>query len=432
MPPITLHHDGSALSSRLRLDGGKHGFAHIVACAALADHLSLRDVPDHVDARAVRAALERAFVDVRHDASDGTLVAERPRSAEEIVLSSDVTSRSRSLFGLIPALLKRAPRVVLESPPAGCAIGSRPSEWYLRTLEAFGARTHVTEDTTVITMDEPRAARVAFPYPTMTGSVIAIAMAASIQGRSRIENVSSEPSVDDEIGCARALGAEVERDATGVWITGAAEFPSVQAQVPPDRIHAVTYLMGALLANVELTVEGAGPLRVPQLVRFFRAVGADFTDEESSITVRPGSEPCSLRPVDLAAGSEPLFSSDWGAFAALLLAVRSIGTSVIQDDVFVRRFQFAEHLRVLGLDAIHPQLVRGPRDAVRATVRGSCPASFRGGPVPACPDIRGSAALLLAGLVSDEPVTLDDDFQISRGHTDIRRDLRTIGFALVA
>lgn len=49
------------------------------------------------------------------------------------------------------------------------------------------------------------------------------------------------------------------------------------------------------------------------------------------------------------AGSEPLYSSDWVPFAALLLSLRSDGVSEIIDDVFIDRLQFLDVLAPRGL-----------------------------------------------------------------------------------
>ena len=75
MGEVVIQHDGRPLTGSVHLDGGKHAFAHSLGAAALADHVVVRDVPDHVDASALRAALALAFTDVDHDRDRRVLTA---------------------------------------------------------------------------------------------------------------------------------------------------------------------------------------------------------------------------------------------------------------------------------------------------------------------------------------------------------------------
>lgn len=425
MARILIEHDGQPLTGAVHVDGGKHAFAHSLACAALADCGRLTGVPDHVDARALRAALALGFNRVEYAGERRVLTFAEPVRVPRITLTSALASRSRSLYCLLPALLLRADEVVIEAAPSGCQIGDRPTDWYLKALAAFGVRARGDGRTSVLSWPVRRAAEVTFGYPTMTGTAIALAAAAVAPGRSAVWNASVEPSIAEQLACLRSMGGRVDGDLPAVRVAGG-RYPAVDWAVAPDRIHAVTYLTAGLLTRGTVTVTGSAPLRIPRFVEFLRQAGVRVDDSGAAVTAGfPAAG--ALRPVSVESGSEPLFSSDWVTFAALLLATRGGGRSTISDDVFPGRFQYVDNLKPHGLTGVlpHPVKRRG-RAAVYVEIKPS-PAPLRSGDFGRCADIRGSAALVLAGLVADGPCTVADDFHLRRGYTDLPGDLTALG-----
>ncbi|MFF7725838.1 hypothetical protein [Streptomyces sp. NPDC008001] len=427
MSDLLIQHDGTPLSGKIRLDGAKHAFAHALACAALADEGVLDDVPDHVDARALRSALSLVFGRVDYETAARRLSFGEPLHPPRVTISGELAGRSRSLFCLLPALLARAGEVVVEAAPQGCRIGQRPTEWYTQILSQFGVESRAEGTAIVHTWRRRHAARIAFDYPSMTGTVIALAAAAVSPGATSVTNASVEPSCAEQLSCLRAMGGRATGTLPDVRIEGAGTYSRVQWAVGPDRIHAVTYLTAGLLTRGEVTVSGAGPLDIPRYVEFLDRTGALGEVTADSVTAAfPGSG--SLRPVDLAAGSEPLFSSDWVAFTSLLLAMRGQGRSTLSDDVFPGRFQYTENLTAHGLDGISLRHApRGGRSAVHADIRANGRDRLRGGDLGSCADIRGSVSLVLAALVADGPCVVRDDFHIRRGYTDLPGDLSALG-----
>jgi UDP-N-acetylglucosamine 1-carboxyvinyltransferase len=430
MATLVIDHDGTPLTGQVGLDGGKHAFAHSLACAALADRGRLTEVPDHIDARALRAALALVFDRVSYDRGTRALTFAEPVHRTRITVPRELAALSRSLFCLLPALLVRVDEVVVQAAPRGCQIGDRPTGWYQEVLARFGVRAVAAGSDTILSWP-PQARRpacVRFPYPSMTGTVMALAAAAVAPGRSTVHNGSREPSCAEQLGCLRAMGGAVTDALPTVEIDGRPRYDRVVWAVAADRIHAVTYLTAGLLTGGEVTVAAAQPLRIPRFVDFLRRCGAQVTDAGHAVTAGPPPGGRRLRPIGIAAGSEPLFSSDWLPFATLLLAIRGAGTSVLSDDVFLRRFQFVGNLAPHGLDAVRLHRGRrGRRPATYADIAGAPTPQLRSGNYGTCADIRGSAAILLAGLVAGGPCTLSDDFHLRRGYTDLPAGLRALG-----
>lgn len=292
------------------------------------------------------------FKTVEHDPVHQTLTLAEPTTSSEIRVPAPLSAMSRSLFGVIPAMLKRTGKLVFEAVPAGCSLGPRPSGWYIEALRGFGVSAESQGGELLLRTGSHHPTKVAFARPSMTGSVVAIAMAAATEGRSVIANVSEETSVGDLLECAEQMGVGVGRSADGLVIEGRGTYRSARVDVKPDRIHAVTYLTAGLLTNGTVTVLAHSKLRLDPFARFLRAIGADFSYRDREFTVRPLPKGETLKPTRLTVGSEPLFSSDWAPFVVLLLAARSRGVSEIREEVFGNRFRFAEQLSAQGMTGV--------------------------------------------------------------------------------
>lgn len=418
----------SPVHGTVRLDGGKHAFAHALACAALADEGVLLNSPDTIDAQALRAGLALVFEQVEYAKETATLRWSRPRACPVVEVPPELAARSRSLFCLYPAFLARAREVRVAEPPKGCAIGARPTDWYIDILRSFGVEADESGHRLRMRWPKRRPADLVLGYPTMTGTVLAIAAAAACEGTSTITGPSVEPSCDDELDCLRAMGVRARREAGRIVVEGSARSGSVRWPVPHDRIHAVTYLTAGLITGGEVTVVGTGAMRIPRFVDFLRATGCSVLEGDDRLTAAPPAGGA-LRPVNLRTGSEPHFSSDWAPMAALLLALRSDGVSELVDDVFPDRLQFFDVLPPLGAAPVRQEktLSAAGRPSVRAVVHGRAGSRLRAGTYPTLPDIRGSAAIALAALAADGTTHIVDDFPIRRGYADFAGDLRQLG-----
>jgi UDP-N-acetylglucosamine 1-carboxyvinyltransferase len=95
------------------------------------------------------------------------------------------------------------------------------------------------------------------------------------------------------------------------------------------------------------------------------------------------------------------------------------GTSVLEENVFEDRFRHGAELRRMGADCD----LRG-RAAVIRGVR-----SLHGAQVTAR-DLRGGAALALAGLRAEGITVVEEAERIDRGYMDFAATLRSVGAAI--
>ena len=114
-------------------------------------------------------------------------------------------------------------------------------------------------------------------------------------------------------------------------------------------------------------------------------------------------------------GPFPEFPTDMQSQFLALMAV-SGNFCIMEENVFDTRFKAAYELNRLGADIRiegRTAYVYGRRHLHGGTVTAS--------------DLRGGAALVLAGLFADEPVTVRDCEYIRRGYENLSGDLRELG-----
>jgi UDP-N-acetylglucosamine 1-carboxyvinyltransferase len=185
----------------------------------------------------------------------------------------------------------------------------------------------------------------------------------------------------------------------------------------PDRIEAGTFLMATAATGGDVTVTNALPEHLKMELEKLREMGV----EVSAIPGSPGirvrvDDPASLSGVDVATLPFPGFATDLQAQMMVLLTQAS-GAGIITENVYENRLQVAEELNRLdaGIDLFggHRALIRGPRRL--------------SGTIVQAPDLRGGAALVMAGLVSEGTTVVDGATHILRGYEDFEEKLITLG-----
>jgi UDP-N-acetylglucosamine 1-carboxyvinyltransferase len=154
-------------------------------------------------------------------------------------------------------------------------------------------------------------------------------------------------------------------------------------------------------------------------------VGMEETGSELRVHAEIGTP---LQPINVVAGPAPQVSSDWIPTLVMALATHSTGTSHALDTMFADRLDFLQILIPLGLDTVDVHRVKYERrKSVLAKIVGRDRVTLLGGRVGRLHDLRGSAAVVLAGLLAENPIVLEDDVHLRRGYEDLPRSLNQLG-----
>ena len=233
------------------------------------------------------------------------------------------------------------------------------------------------------------------------------------KGETIIENAAREPEICDLAHMLVEMGAHIEGAGTPtITIEGTGELHPVEHEVVGDRIEAGTFLAAGALTGGPVTVEGFDPEHLGLVLRKYESMGMVVERGERSCTIRREAP---LRAIDIQTLPFPGFPTDMQAQTMVLLSLAQ-GSCVITENIFESRFMLAAELSRMGADIIiegHHAIVRGV-DALS------------GAPVTA-PDLRGGAALVLAGLVADGYTTVADIHHIDRGYENFVPKLKGLG-----
>ena len=167
-----------------------------------------------------------------------------------------------------------------------------------------------------------------------------------------------------------------------------------------------------MLCGGPVTVTGCDPAHLEMVLTKLEAAGATVETGPDRITV---SRTGPLRSTDVATLPFPGFPTDMQAQFMTLMAIAD-GDCVITENVFENRFMFAGEITRMGADVRiegHHALVRGVQGLSGAPVRS--------------PDLRGGAALVLAGLVAQGDTVVTDIAHVERGYEDFVPRLRALG-----
>jgi UDP-N-acetylglucosamine 1-carboxyvinyltransferase len=301
------------------------------------------------------------------------------------------------------------------SLPGGCAIGSRPVDLHIRGLEAMGAQIRVEGGYIRARVeDRLKGATIFFDTVTVTGTENLLMAATLAAGTTVLENAAREPEVIDLAECLIAMGADIRGHGTDtITIEGVERLHGAYHDVMPDRIETGTFLVAAALSR--------GKVRV-------RRTRADILDavlaklEEAGATITTGTDWIALdmqgrrpRAVNIRTAPYPAFPTDMQAQFVALNAVAE-GTARVVETIFENRFMHVQELIRMGAKIA----LEGNTAVITGVERLS------GAPVMAT-DLRASASLVIAAMMSDGETLVDRIYHIDRGYECIEEKLQLLG-----
>ncbi|MDQ3638902.1 MAG: UDP-N-acetylglucosamine 1-carboxyvinyltransferase [Actinomycetota bacterium] len=405
---------GVRLEGEVAVSGAKNAALKLIAASLMAPgRTTLHNVPRISDVDTMRAVLDG--LGASSDLSDHTLEVDAA-SIDSYTAPYELVRQMRASIVVLGPLVARFGEAEV-SAPGGCNLGLRKFNYHLDGLRSLGAE--VDLDHGFIRASAPRGlhgAEVYFEYPSV-GATENVMMAATLaNGTTIIENCAREPEIVDLAEFLNAMGARVAGAGTGrIVIEGVEELSPVEYSVVPDRIEAGTFLMAAAATGGDVTVKNAVPRHLKMEMEKLREMGVDVTATEDGIRARV-DDPADLSGVDVSTLPFPGFATDLQAQMMVLLT-RASGAGIITENVYENRLQVAEELNRMnaGIDLFggHRALVRGPKQLSGTIVQS--------------PDLRGGAALVMAGLVAEGTTAVDGARHILRGYEDFEEKLSGLG-----
>ena len=333
--------------------------------------------------------------------------------SEEAFLHEDLVRELRSsVFLLGPMLaLKRSVHMGF---PGGCDIGKRPVDIHLEALRRMGAEIEEKDGKIVCTVKQLRGASVRLPFPSVGATENIMMAAAMAEGVTVIRNAAREPEIIELQDFLNAMGAEISGAGKSVIIiSGKKQLHGAEWTVMSDRIEAGTLILAAAVTGGEIFVKNAPSASMESFLQCIRRSGV-------KIDIQPDGIGVSAPPRLSASGkieTEPYpgFPTDLQSqFLAAMTAAS--GVSMIEENIFENRFKVLKPLRLMGADITLSEN--------RACVNGV--EKLHGARVKA-EELRGGAALVIAGLAAEGDTVIENVCLIDRGYDKLEMTLRDLG-----
>lgn len=318
----------------------------------------------------------------------------------------------RSSIILLGSLLGRCKEAVAYYP-GGCSIGSRPIDLHLSALEKLGAKFEEEGEVIYAATTGLKGTHITLSYPSVGATENVLLAAVGAEGNTILDGAAMEPEVEDLCWMLEAMGAKISGIGTGTLkIQGGQKFHDIQWQVPGDRIVAGTYLSAVMAAGGKALFRKSCPHQLGCVIRTMREMGAEIRLWENEIEIEMVGQP---KAVSVETSPYPGFPTDLQSMMMVLLSVGE-GTGYLKEKVFEGRFATAKELHKMGADII----IKG-REALITGQK-----ALKAAQVQAC-DLRGGAALVVAGLAAEGETKVTDCHHILRGYEDICYDLKSLG-----
>lgn len=404
---------GKELSGSVQISGAKNAALPILAATLLTDEkCEIHNVPPLRDVQTMVKILRS--LGVRVQMHDGRISVCPDKYQGYTAPYKLVSTMRASICVLGPLLAKQG--LARVSLPGGCVIGPRPIDLHLKGLSKLGAKIKIDHGYILAQGERLKGRRIYLGGP-FGSSVLATAnvmMAATLTpGRTIIENAACEPELVDLANFLVKMGAKIKGQQTHIIeVEGVKGLHGAQHRIISDRIEAGTYILACAVTRGEMEVKGACLGHLGALIDKLRDAGALIKNVGDTILVKVRR---SLRPIDVTTLPFPGFPTDLQAQMMALMCTCS-GISVITEKIYPERFMHISELNRMGAQIFK----EGPSAIIKGVSRLS------GAPVMAS-DLRASAALVLAGLVSSGKTEIFRVYHLDRGYEKMEEKLSRLG-----
>lgn len=403
----------SPLQGSVRIQGSKNATLPVLAaCLLIPGKCVIRNCPVITDVAYMLKLLEYAGCEVKRQ--DDCIIIDAC-NVKEFRLPGEYVRKMRSSVILMGALLGRLHEVGIDYP-GGCVIGERPIDLHLKGLEAFGADISIEGNYIHASALQLRGAEVTFPFSSVGATQNVLLAAVLAEGETRIHNAAKEPEIAALCSFLRLAGADIEGEEKGqITVRGVKALHPIEFEMMPDRIVAGTYLFAAVAAGGDICLKRAPAAQLSHVLQVLQSMGGELVVREELQEIELHVKHQARNLPYLETDVYPGFPTD---LQSLLLsaAVVSKGSLLLKEKIFSGRFKIVEELRRMGADITEY--------SNSVLIQGN--SALEGRNVIAR-ELRGGAALVVAGLAASGITTVTDTCYISRGYEDIVRDLRALG-----
>ena len=413
---------GAELHGEIPISGAKNAALPLMIASLLTDEeLILENLPRLRDVQQLQQILSNHGVSYMiegkrpgQDSMAGQIVHLQAKEIIDTRAPYDLVSKMRASFWVIGPLLARMKQCEV-SLPGGCAIGTRPVDFFIDGLKAMGADIDIEAGYAVAAAPEGlKGADYAFPKVSVGATHVLMMAATLAKGTTILRNAAREPEVVDLATCLIAMGAKISGEGTDtITIEGVEKLHGARHSVLPDRIETGTYAMAVAMTGGDVLLKGARADLLQAALDAIEQTGTRIAVSDEGIRVSRNGD--ALKAVDVITDPFPGFPTDLQAQFMALMTMAN-GTATITETIFENRFMHVQELARLGASIA--------LDGQKAHVTGVD--KLKGAEVMAT-DLRASVSLVIAGLVADGETKVNRVYHLDRGFERLEDKLAACG-----
>ncbi len=400
------------LDGEIAIHGAKNGALPILAATLLADGTSeISNCPALSDVRASVAILRCLGCRVEQEKN---CVRVDPSGMNRSSVPDSLMREMRSSIVFLGAIAARTGAAQM-SFPGGCELGPRPIDLHLSALRKLGLV--IEEEGGRLNCRVPgrlKGATITLAMPSVGATENILLAAATADGTTVIVNAAREPEISDLCDYLNACGAHIAGAGEGtITIEGVERLHGCRHSVIPDRIELATYMAAAAVTGGRLLLRGICPVHAAAVLPVFEEAGCRLDVHSRELLIEAPERLHALQTVRTM--PYPGFPTDAQA-PVMAMACVGQGTSVFVETIFENRFRHVDELTRMGARI----KVEGRMAVVEGIPRLS-------GAQVMCTDLRGGAALVIAGLAASGVTEITDLQHIDRGYENIEACLAGAG-----
>lgn len=232
-------------------------------------------------------------------------------------------------------------------------------------------------------------------------------------GKTVITNAAREPEIIDLQRFLNRMGAKIKGAGSNkIEIEGVKTLKDVSYNIMPDRIETGTFLCMAAMTGGNLLLENADYSHITPIIDKLEETGCILKLNKSNIEI---NAPKKLKAVDIKTMPYPGFPTDMQSIFVATLTIAK-GTSMIVENIFENRYKYVQELLRMGAKITvegKTAVVKGVRKLYGANVNAT--------------DLRGGAALVMAGIATKGITRVENIEYILRGYEKFEQKLQKIG-----
>lgn len=401
---------GRRLDGTTYVSGSKNASLPIIAATILNGGINkLYNVPSIHDTQMMFKILEILGCKIKKN--NGKIII-NSKNINNIEIPDNLMQEMRSSVIIVGALIARNKEAIF-TYPGGCDIGARPIDLHIKAFKKLGI--DVKEESGYIhcKADEIIGNDIGLDFPSVGATENIMLASIFAKGTTRIINAAMEPEIIDLQNALNSMGAKISGAGTNnIIIKGVEKLKNLSYNIIPDRIEAGTLLCAAAITGGSIKLQKVIPEHIETLTNKLKEMGCDLQISKNEIYLKA---PKRLKPTDIKTLPYPGFPTDMQSIIVSTLSIAK-GTSIIVENIFENRYRYISELKKMGAKISiegRTAVIKGVRKLNKANVKAT--------------DLRGGAALVLAGLSSKGRTTIENIEYVLRGYEDFDKKLRKLG-----